>query len=74
VIADCQYFTVRRETKDYVVLGLNLDEPFEGVSLRDGGIRLAAQFAQYLLDEHGLEHVDASGSGSLLCRKVKESA
>jgi hypothetical protein len=73
MIADCRYFRIRRETKDFVVLTLNLDEPFEGASL-SAGMSVAAQFAQYLLDEHGLEHVDASGAGSLLCRKVKESA
>ena len=67
---ESKYFSVDGETEDFATIRLNLDETFNGRHLMFLSEQDLAEFAQLLLNEHGLSLLDHRGQ-SLLCRKVK---
>ncbi len=66
--SDCEYFTVIKESKDYVSLHINQKGSFKGNQFPMPAGH-AAEFFQFLMDEMSLAVVASAGS-SLVCRKV----
>lgn len=73
-----EYFKVVSETKDFVVIKMNLEAEFNGKKLNEVTVTEVLPFWQYLLDVHGLVTCIGASRYDLntqfICHKVHKDA